>query len=354
MEIMIADFGTDHWYQCDGFFTGMAPPWYDAADPASAVTGPRAESTANEQSLAALQAPVEPSAAWAPVWKAAWGGMARTDPKAKWLYQGWAIRGWSNADGASRLRALYDAVPQGQWIPLDMDVQGIWRYFGNYSFFGAPFIWTTLHDFGGNDGLKGDMRLLAGMPGDALDLGASIVGTGTTMEGINQNPAYYEYTYDTAWHAKAQPLESWFEDYPTSRYGSANSAAKEAWDLLRQNVYNYSGCGGFNGFHDGSGVEWKVFGKPPTCQLPVAAIVAQAWSKLVQAGSAIDPRAFQPLNYDIVNTGREVLAQLITSFEHNLTQAVSEQDKAAAASWGKTLLGAYASPPARRSAEPPS
>jgi hypothetical protein len=26
-----------------------------------------------------------------------------------------------------------------------MDVDGIWRYFGNYSFFGAPFIWTTLH-----------------------------------------------------------------------------------------------------------------------------------------------------------------------------------------------------------------
>ena len=40
--------------------------------------------------------------------------MARTDPKAKWLYQGWAIRGWDDAAGASRLRALYDAVPHGQ------------------------------------------------------------------------------------------------------------------------------------------------------------------------------------------------------------------------------------------------
>jgi hypothetical protein len=32
METMIADFGTDHWYQCDGFFTGMAPPWYESAE----------------------------------------------------------------------------------------------------------------------------------------------------------------------------------------------------------------------------------------------------------------------------------------------------------------------------------
>ena len=106
-----------------------------------------------------------------------------------WLYQGWAIRGWNNAEGASRLKALYDVVPHGQWVVSDMDVDGIWRYFGNYSFFGSPFIWTTLHDFGGNDGLKGDMTKLAGMPGDALAAGASIVGTGTTMEGINQNPA---------------------------------------------------------------------------------------------------------------------------------------------------------------------
>jgi hypothetical protein len=52
--------------------------------------------------------------------------------------------GWNNAAGASRLKALFDSVPKGQWIVSDMDVEGIWRYFGNYSFFGAPFIWTTL------------------------------------------------------------------------------------------------------------------------------------------------------------------------------------------------------------------
>ena len=104
---------------------------------------------------------------WAPVWKGAWEGMARTDPKvsvqnkpegtshhcglplpqlapaprdassdaaavcalqAKWLYQGWAIRGWSDAAGASRLKALYEAVPHGQWVPLDMDVIIIMTY----------------------------------------------------------------------------------------------------------------------------------------------------------------------------------------------------------------------------------
>lgn len=34
---------------------------------------------------------------------------------------------------------------------------------GNYSFFDAPFIWTSLHNMGANDGMKGDMRLLTHM-----------------------------------------------------------------------------------------------------------------------------------------------------------------------------------------------
>lgn len=80
------------------------------------------------------------------------------------------------------------------------------------------------------------MNLLAGMPGDALAAGASIIGTGTTMEGINQNPAYYEYTYDTAWHSEAQDLESWFKWYPTRRYGSSNAHATAAWQILRTDV----------------------------------------------------------------------------------------------------------------------
>jgi ABC-type nickel/cobalt efflux system permease component RcnA len=143
-----------------------------------------------------------------------------------------------------------------------MDISGIWRYANNYSFFGAPFIWTTLHNMGANDGMKGatsqplhwdfvsttfvavnesptftnaythththththanththththshthtnkhththththhclslclfvgNMDWLAKMPSDAIAAGASIIGTGATPEGIDQNP----------------------------------------------------------------------------------------------------------------------------------------------------------------------
>ena len=31
MKVLIEDFGTDHWYQLDGYFNGATAPWYDEA-----------------------------------------------------------------------------------------------------------------------------------------------------------------------------------------------------------------------------------------------------------------------------------------------------------------------------------
>jgi hypothetical protein len=101
MKIMIEDFGTDHWYiqtvsvcsnateslraimdandlvmscmclpatggryQCDGFFTGMAPPWYDAGNPASAVTA--AADTGSVRAETSPIGPIEADPAWTP------------------------------------------------------------------------------------------------------------------------------------------------------------------------------------------------------------------------------------------------------------------------------------------------
>ena len=297
-------------------------------------------STADTVPVASVAAaPVEPDPQWTPVWKAAWGGMARTDPKAKWLYQGWAIRGWSDAAGAARIKALKDAVPDGQWIPLDMDISGIWRYWGNYSFFGAPFIWTTLHNMGGNSGMKGDMRMLEAMPSDALSAGASIIGTGATPEGINQNPAYYEYTFDTAWHTAAQPLTAWFQTYASRRYGnSENKAAANAWGILQTAVYTSQA----GGWHDNTGVEWNVVGSNRLHTQMDTRQLFEAWQLLTIAGDEIDPAEFDTFNYDLVNVGREVLAQLITAIESNMTAAVAAINKTAALAAGATLMEAYA------------
>ena len=184
----------------------------------------------------------------------------------------------------------------------------------------------------------GDMRLLGSIPSDALAAHSSIIGTGATPEGIDQNPAYYEYMYDTAWHKAPQPLAQWFETYSSRRYGNTdNSYAAEAWKILSTTVYNSQA----GGFHDDTGVEWNGLSTAPTAQGIDIAALLEAWQLLLQAGATLNPEEYDTLNYDIVNVGREVIAQLITKFEANLTTAVHAGNKKQALATASMLVSAY-------------
>ena len=76
--------------------------------------------------------------------------------RARRSFQGWAISSWDTAYQASQFEGFVRSVPQGQFVVIDMseDGKGFWKKWDESSFFGAPFIWTSLHDFGGNDGMK--------------------------------------------------------------------------------------------------------------------------------------------------------------------------------------------------------
>ena len=55
-------------------------------------------------------------------------------------------------------------VPKGQMIVLDLyaEVRPVWQR--TESFYGQPFIWCMLHNFGGNIGFYGDfMSVVSGM-----------------------------------------------------------------------------------------------------------------------------------------------------------------------------------------------
>ena len=53
----------------------------------------------------------------------------------------------------------------------------------------------------------------------------------------------------------------------------------------------------------------------------------KAWRLFVSTGQDLTPVEYETLNYDIVNTGREVLAQLITQMEYNLTIAFRDASR---------------------------
>jgi hypothetical protein len=124
---------------------------------------------------------------------AAYTGLNRTDPEAIWSFQGWAFVGWKSEQQRDSLKSFIDATPKGKFNVIDMSTNGDgeWKKWDNGTgLWGAEdkgqFIWTTLHDFGGTDGLKGDLGRINSIPSQALEAKANVWGTGFTPEGIDQ------------------------------------------------------------------------------------------------------------------------------------------------------------------------
>ena len=103
MKALIAEFGTDHYYQADGFFNAAKGPWLAAEEEAS-------EAVASEQlaETGAGQPPIDAVAAAHSA--AAYGGMARTDPQATWVYQTWIWRGFKG-DKIPYLKGWLSSIP---------------------------------------------------------------------------------------------------------------------------------------------------------------------------------------------------------------------------------------------------
>ena len=79
--------------------------------------------------------------------------MTQGDPKAVWIMQGWLFKEpfWTR----DRARALLLSVEVGSMIVLDLDSTYDSHALELDSYFGQPFIFNDLNNFGGNIGLFG-------------------------------------------------------------------------------------------------------------------------------------------------------------------------------------------------------
>ena len=80
MKVLVEDFGTDHWYQLDGYFNGKTAPWMEqragATEKSSLALAPLAPDR-----------PVVPDPTWMRRGLSAYSGLSRTDPDAIWSFQ---------------------------------------------------------------------------------------------------------------------------------------------------------------------------------------------------------------------------------------------------------------------------
>eukprot|EP00929_Paragymnodinium_shiwhaense_P005980 TRINITY_DN10875_c0_g1_i1.p1 TRINITY_DN10875_c0_g1~~TRINITY_DN10875_c0_g1_i1.p1 ORF type:complete len:829 (-),score=178.72 TRINITY_DN10875_c0_g1_i1:88-2508(-) len=325
METMIEDFGTDHWYQLDGYFNGGTAPWLLQAQEASSAPSRQLQESKTSEAVA-------PDPAWYARGQAAFRSLNKTDPEAIWSFQGFAFEFWKEQKQASWLKGFVAAVPAGRFSIVDMDYGfGQWQKFADWwgdekAFFGANFIWSKLHNFGGTDGIKGNLSMVKDMPFAAQEANANVWGTGFTGEGIDQNPAYYDLLIDQPWRTERMPnISQALIDRAQRRYGVAQEVPEvsAAWTLLGESMYaqdvgvqDSTGVG-----HLPGGATWDFLkdGVTPTdsfCK------TYQAWSHLTAAASHVTDTKAEPFSYDLVNLGRDVLARLSTPMSIRLSKSI--------------------------------
>lgn len=245
--------------------------------------------------------------------------MSSVDTQAIWVMQGWLFVNNPKFWQAAQINALFNAVPVKKMIILDLwsETRPVWSRTNAY--YGKPWIWCMLLNFGGNVGMFGKMDVVASEPSKTLNSKESgnMVGIGLTPEGIEQNPVMYELMMDNVWRKDPINLDKWLKGYVTQRYGKFVPGAYHAWQVLRKTVYNGAGSQGapesiLTGrptFNKNSRWTNTALDYDPKDLLP-------AWKLLMDCSSELkNSDGFQ---YDIVDLTRQVLANYADQLQQEI------------------------------------
>ena len=161
--------------------------------------------------------------------KSIYESMSAADPSSVWVQMAWTFRGgWSNPS----LQAMIEAVPKGRMLLLDYfcEESELWR---RHKFFGAPFIWGYLGNFGGNTPLCGpinkvNQRITALMNDASVD---NCAGLGSTLEGLN-NQTMYEFLFERAWGGEQFDTADWLRDQAQCHAGGPDTAVESSFQTF--------------------------------------------------------------------------------------------------------------------------
>jgi len=295
LETQTKEYGTDHYYSADTFNENVPP-------------------TNDTTFLTHISNTVYKS-------------MANTDPEAKWVMQGWMFHYndeyWKNP----QIKALLNGVPGDNMIVLDLysESHPVWKQTDSY--YGKPWIWNMLQNFGGNISLFGRMSNVAEDPSAALHDPASgkLMGIGLTPEGIEQNPALFELMLENVWQSEPVNIDEWLKAYTYKRYGSENQSIINAWGILKNTVYH----GGL-----GEGGPESIIVARPTFSITGHRVLTKldydplelvkVWDVFVTNAKSFEHS--EGYRYDLVDITRQVLANYASPLQRRIAGAYQKKD----------------------------
>jgi alpha-N-acetylglucosaminidase len=287
MEEQAKRFGTDHLYAADTFIE-MQPP---SNDP---------------QYLADLA-------------RAIYSGMAASDPQAVWVLQGWLFVHNPNFWKPPQARAMFGAVADDRLLVLDLMCEQTPTWSRTEAFYGKPWLWCNLQNFGNTVHLTGALnKISTELP--ALRQQAQcgrLAGLGFVNEGLGYNPVVYDLMFEMAWRDQPVDLKAWIADYVRYRYARENEPARHGWQILLDTVYN-------GAYYTRSVVDQiphlRAVGGPPYDN----GRLVEAWQALLAAADELG--LVDTFAFDLVNVARQVLSNHAAVLHGRIVRAVQEKD----------------------------
>lgn len=153
------------------------------------------------------------------------GLLEEFDSGYKWVMQAWSLRD-----------EIMLSIPRKRLLVLDLNGE---KYKEHNGFFGYEYVCGSLHNFGGRTRLHGDIRKAAqNKYTQQKNKYDNVVGTGLFMEGIEQNPYYYDLAFMLLTEKAAADIGKWSEEVLIRRYGSYNECYGKALNILLNSVYS--------------------------------------------------------------------------------------------------------------------
>ncbi len=295
VEEQTRQFGTDHLYASDTFIE-MSPP-SDKPEFLTKMGG------------------------------AIYGAMTAADPEAHWLLQGWLFVNNPGFWKEPQAKALLRSAPEGRMILLDLwgEARPAWRK--TDCFYGNPWVWCILQNFGDQVSLHGGLPQIAdGLSSVHSYMGKrALSGAGFIMEGLGNNPVVYDLMADMMWQPKRPKLEEWIGEFAVRRYGKPSGAAENAWLGLLRTAYRtqYQSNSILCARPALSGRGHHAGGQTPYPARELAA----AWGSLLECAPAFS--GVSPYAFDVVHVTRQVLANLAQEVHGQLLTAFRDGDRPA-------------------------
>ncbi|MDO5036245.1 MAG: alpha-N-acetylglucosaminidase [Porphyromonas sp.] len=289
-------YGTDHIYGIDAFNEVDAPEW-------------------SPEFLAGVASAI-------------YNSLTDVDEDAKWLMMTWLFYYDKENWTPERVRAFLEAVPQGNLYLLDYycDKAEVWRK--TQSFYGQPYLWCYLGNFGGNSWLCGNLRDVQTKFSDAQVSSANPpMGIGCTLEGFDVNPLMYEFVLSQAW-APAPTAENWLLTWANMRGNlESNGAIYRAWQILDRSAYQDFSQGSQSVLiHSRPSLYgYEGWNTVPDYLYDNNELV-EAWKLLVKSYPTVSTHQSE-LEFDIVNVGRQVLGNHFMVVRDAFAKAYESSDR---------------------------